>query len=86
VGASDEQTYSLAGSYGIGMRGDHNILCVLVHSGIPGNKVQNNRVAIKCAMVASRRIHGVGYDRSHSILYCSSNGRLLCCVGLPPNV
>jgi hypothetical protein len=42
------------------MRGVHNILCVPVHSGIPGNKVQNNRMAIKCAVVASRRSYGVG--------------------------
>jgi hypothetical protein len=63
VGISDEQTSILAGSCGIGVRGDHNILCVFVHFGIYGNKIKDNRMAIKCAVVASRRIHGVGNDR-----------------------
>ena len=84
--AADGQSSSLAIAYGIGMHGDHNILCVLVHSGIPGNKVQDNRMAIKRAVVASRRIYGVGNTRSHSVLHRAPSRCQLCRVGLPPNV
>ena len=71
--------------YGIDMHGNHNIHCVPVHSGIPGNKIKDNGMAIKFAMVASRRIHGVGNNRSHLVLYCSASRCQLRRVGLPSN-
>ena len=42
-------------------------------------------MAINCAVVASRRIHGVGNDRSHPVLHCSASRFQLCRVGLPSN-
>jgi hypothetical protein len=76
----------LAIAYWNGVWGDHNILCVFVHSGIPGNKIKDNGMAIKCAVAASRRTYGLGNTRSHSVLHRAPSRCQLYRVGLPPNV
>ena len=76
----------MASSYGIGLRGNLNILLILVFSGSNRDKVKDNGMAIKCAMVASYSSHGIGYGNSHPVLRCSSDRCHLWYLGVSPNV
>src|ERR1035437_8092911 len=76
----------MASSYGIGLRGNLNILLILVFSGSNRDKVKDNGMAIKCAMVASHSAHGIGHGNSHPVLRCNSDRCHLWYLGLSPNV
>jgi|ERR1035438_9865471 hypothetical protein len=76
----------MASSYGIGLRGNLNILLILVFSGSNRDKVKDNGMAIKCAMVASYSSHGIGYGNSHPVLCSNSDRCHLWYLGLSPNV
>ena len=86
MGEEYEQTPKMASSYGIGLRGDLNILLILADSGGLRDRVKDNSMAIKCAVVASHSAHGTGYDNSHPVLRCNSDRRHLLYLGLSPNV
>jgi hypothetical protein len=86
VGEKYEQTPGMASSYGIGLRGNLNILLILAYSGSIRDKVKDNSMAIKCAVAASHSAHGIGYGNSHPVLRCNSDRCHLWYLGLSPNV
>ena len=86
MGAKYEQRPKMASPYGIGLRGNLNIHPILVCSGSNGDKVEDNSMAIKCAVVASHSPHGIGYGNSHPVLRCSSDRCHLWYLGVSPNV
>ena len=86
MGEEYEQTPKMASSYGIGLRGDLNILLILADSGGLRDRVKDNSMAIKCAVVTSHSPHGIGYGNSHPVLRCSSDRCHLWYLGVSPNV
>jgi len=84
--AADEQTSGLAGPNGSGVRWNHNIPCVPVRSGIPGNTIKDDGMAIKCAVAASPWTYGVGNSHSYTDLRCFPDWWQLCRMGIPSDV
>ena len=76
----------MASSYGIGLRGNLNILLILADSGGLRDRVKDNSMAIKCAVAASHSAHGIGYGNSHPALRCNSDRCHLWYLGVSPNV
>ena len=76
----------MASSYGIGLRGDLNILLILADSGGLRDRVKDNSMAIKCAVAASHSAHSIGYGNSYPVLRRNSDWCHLWYLGLSPNV
>ena len=75
----------MASPYGIGVQWRHDILHILVLSGIVRNKVTHDSVANKCTVDASRWAHLVGSNRPYPLLHCDPGRNHLRRLGLPPN-